>query len=113
MITETQPQHLSAEFWNECLELRQYLLNELDGLVLGVGLMEPGANAEPFITFMLAPIDGAGVAVYNREAAKWLISDRELTYLADILIEIPTLGKPAKQVSALLRAAVALLDEIE
>jgi hypothetical protein len=111
---ETQPQHLTPEFWAECLELREYLANELDGLILGVGLQEPGSDKDAFLTFYFAPNNACdGVAVYNREAAKWLIMDKDPAYMANVLIEIPTLGRPALLVSALLRAAVELLDAIE
>lgn len=111
---ETTPEHLSPEFWAECLELREYLVNELDGLILGVGLQEPGSDKDAFLTFYFAPNnDAGGVALYNREAAKWLITDRDPAYLANVLIEIPTLGRPALQVSELLRGAVELLDIIE
>jgi hypothetical protein len=111
---ETTPEHLTAEFWAECLELRDYLVNELDGLILGVGLQEPVSSADAFLTFYFAPNnDAGGVALYNLKAKKWLITDKDPAYLANVLIEIPTLGRPALQVSALLRGAVELLDTFE
>ena len=112
---EPKPEHLSAEYWAECLEIREYLANELDGLILGIGLKEPGSESDLFLEFILAPsnFDGAGYIAYNREAKKFLLHDIEQTHRANVLIEIPTLGRPALQVSKLLRAAVELLDIIE
>ena len=115
MTTETKPQHLSPEFWAECLEVREYLANELDGYALAIGLKEPGSDADLFLEFILAPAeyDGAGYIAYNMEAKKFLVHDLEPVHRANVLIEIPTLGRPALQVSELLRNAVALLDTIE
>lgn len=115
ITTETKPQHLSAEFWAECLEVREYLANELDGYALAIGLKEPGSEADLFLEFILAPsnYDGAGYIAYNLEAKKFLVHDLEPVHRANVLIEIPTLGRPALQVSELLRNAVALLDTIE
>lgn len=112
---ESKPEHLSAEFWAECLELREYLINELDGLVLAVGLQEPQSDGDTFIKFVLAPsnYDGAGYVAYNMKTKKFLVYDLDETSRASALIEIPTEGRPALQVSALLRAAVAMLDTIE
>lgn len=115
ITTESKPEQLSAEFWAECLEIREYLVNELDGLILAVGLKEPGSESDLFLEFVLAPAnyDGAGYVAYNMEAKKFLVHDLEPAHRANVLIEIPTLGRPALQVSELLRGAVALLDTIE
>lgn len=111
----TTPQHLSPEFWAECLEVRDYLHDTLDGYALAIGLREPGSESDLFLEFILAPADydGAGFIAYNMESKKYLVHDREPVHLANVLIEIPTLGRPALQVSELLQHAVSMLDIIE
>lgn len=115
IATENKPEHLSAEFWAECLEVREFLLNELDGLILGVGLREPGSDSDLFLEFVLAPsnFDGAGFIDYNLDTKKFLVSDCEPAHRANVLIQVPTMGRPALQVARLLRGAVELLDGVE
>jgi hypothetical protein len=110
---ETQPQHLSPEFWAECLEVREFLINTLDGLVLGVGLLEPDNDETDNLEFYLAPNgDYSGAIIYNRELREFTVCE-SLEPWPDITATVRTLRRPAAQVTAILRGAVELLDNVE
>jgi hypothetical protein len=114
MKTETTPQHLSPEFWAKCLEVRQFLLNALDGLILGVGLLEPDSDNATSLQFHIAPNEAIGGAItYDLYLETFTVSDRLYVNLSDFSATVHTLGRPAAQVTALLRKAVELLDNVE
>jgi hypothetical protein len=113
MKTEQQPQHLSSEFWAECLEVREFLINTLDGLVLGVGLLEPHNDEIENLEFYLAPNgDYGGGIIYNRELREFTVCESFEPW-PDLTVIVRTLRRPAAQVTALLRGAVELLDNVE
>jgi hypothetical protein len=113
MITETQPQHLSPEYWAACLEVRGYLLTVLDELVLGVGLREPDDESDEIMLFIAPSGAAGGVIVHNFETGIFTVSEAAQLNLSKLIVHIGTYGVSSSEVSALLRGAVALLDEIE
>jgi hypothetical protein len=113
MKTETQPQHLSAEFWAECVEVRQFLIDTLRGLVHAVGLLEPDNEEIENLEFYLAPVGNYGGAViYNRELKEFTVSESFEAW-PNLTATVRTLGRPSSQIVKLLRGSVELLADVE
>ena len=110
---ETVPEQLSAEYWQACLEVREYLINELDGLVLGVGLMEPEWERDDITLFISPAGPGHGVIIHNFETGTFTVSEDPILKTSKLIVKIGVYGVPRAEVSALLRGAVELLDIIE
>lgn len=112
---ESKPQHLSAEFWAKCKDIRGYLMTILNGLVLGVGIREPESETDPELMLFLAPTEAAsGVVSYEWATARFIVSDTlHFSNVADFYTVIHTEKRPANQVSELLRAAVSMISLTE
>lgn len=110
---ETVPEQLSAEYWQACLEVRQYLMNELDGLVLGVGLVEPDNESDDITLFISPAGPGHGAILHNFETGVFTVTETPQLNMSKLIIQIGVYGVPRGEVSELLRAAVAMLDIIE
>lgn len=114
MKTETTPQHLSPEFWAECVEVRQFLINTFEGLVDAVGILESDSDQVLNLEFYLASIyDYEGAIIYNRQAREFIVSNRLIPNNADYETTIRTVGRPTSQIVNLLRESVKLLAYVE
>lgn len=107
------PQHLSPEYWQACLEVRQYLINELDGLVLGVGLVEPDDETDEITLFISPAGPGHGAIMHNFETGVFTVTETPQLKMSKLIVQIGVYGVPSSEVTALLRGAVELLDIIE
>jgi hypothetical protein len=110
---ETVPEQLSAEYWQACLEVREYLINELDGLVLGIGLVEPDDESDDIIFFISPAGPGHGAIMHNFETGVFTVTETPQLNLSKLIVKIGVYGVPRAEVSELLRAAVEMLDIIE
>lgn len=110
---ETVPEQLSPEYWHACLEVRQYLINELDGLVLGVGLVEPDDESDEITLFISPAGPGHGAILHNFETGVFTVTETPQLNMSKLIVQIGVYGVPRAEVSALLRGAVELLDIIE
>lgn len=110
---ETVPEQLSPEYWSACLGVRDYLLETLDGLVLGVGLAEPDDELDEIMFFIAPNHAGGGTILHNFETGVFTVSENALLNMSKLIVHIGVYGVPALEVSALLRGAVELLDIIE
>lgn len=110
---ETVPEQLSPEYWQACLGVRDYLVNELDGLILGVGLMEPEWERDDITLFISPAGPGHGVILHNFETGVFTVSEDPILKTSKLITQIGVYGVPREQVTELLRAAVAMLDIIE
>lgn len=110
---ETVPEQLSPEYWQACLEVRQYLMNELDGLILGVGLMEPEWERDDITLFISPAGSGHGAILHNFETGVFTVTETPQLNMSKLIVHIGVYGVPRGEVSELLRAAVAMLDIIE
>lgn len=111
--TETAPQHLSREYWQACLEVRDYLVNELDGLILGAGLMEPDDESDEITLFISPAGPGHGAILHNFETGVFTVTETPQLNMSKLIVHIGVYGVPRAEVAALLRGAVELLDIIE
>lgn len=110
---ETVPEQLSPEYWQACLEVREYLINELDGLVLGVGLVEPDDELDDITLFISPAGPGHGAILHNFETGVFTVTETPQLNMSKLIVHIGVYGVSASEVSALLRGAVELLDIIE
>lgn len=110
---ETVPEQLSPEYWSACLGVRDYLLETLEGLVLGVGLAEPDDELDEIMFFIAPNNAGGGTILHNFETGVFTVSENARLNMSKLIVHIGVYGVPAAEVSALLRGAVELLDIIE